>query len=441
MNLVTPNGVGKLQRSLHAKAKAEPNYRFYSLWDKLCRIDILTEAYNRCRKNKGAAGVDNINFTEIETDCPERWIRKLQQELMHKEYAPMPLRRVWIPKANGKMRPLGIPTIRDRVVQMAVVMILEPIFEADFAYNQYGFRPKLDAKLAIRRIFFHLKDHGRYDVIDGDLKDYFNKIPHGPLLKSVSRRIADGQLLKLIKMWLETPVIEKIEGKSKRTTENRNTHRGTPQGGVISPLLANIYFRRIIKFWEQQVIQKGKNAHIVNYADDFVICCRPGLGPSMMNIIRGAISKVGLEINEEKTKIVDVKKEQFTFLGYSFGLFYKKEGKAFIGTTPSQKAITKLLEKIHEETSVRWLTKSAENRIEELNPILRGWGNYFNQGPVTKVYAKIQKYTEKRLRRWLVKKHKQRGTGYRQYPDKYIYDKLGLYKLPAKRADLLRAKA
>ena len=232
--------VGRLQTSLQAKAKAEPAYRFYTLWDKVCRVDVLAEAYRRCRANRGAPGVDGETFEAIEDHGVEAWLERLRQELCSRAYRPRPLLRVWIPKSNGGQRPLGIPPIRDRVAQAAMVIVLEPIFEVDLLPNQYGFRPKLDAKMAVRRAYWHITDSGRTEVVDADLRDYFGSIPHGPLLRSVARRVADGTLLSVIKSWLETPVVERTPRGDRRTTEARNRHRGTPQGAICSPLLSNL---------------------------------------------------------------------------------------------------------------------------------------------------------------------------------------------------------
>ena len=250
-NLLTPGTVRMLQRTLYVKAKTEPDFRFYSLWDKISRSDVLFEAYKRCRANRGSVGVDNQSFDDIENSGREQWLVQLQEELKSGQYCPQPLRRVWIPKANGGSRPLGIPCIRDRVIQMAANIVLLPIFEADFRPEQYGFRPKVDAKMAVRRIYFHVTQHGRTDIVDADLKDYFNTIPHGPLMNSIARRVSDGKVLSLLKCWLETPVMENENGLLKLTNQAKQQHRGTPQGGVISPLLANIYFRRFILAWEQ----------------------------------------------------------------------------------------------------------------------------------------------------------------------------------------------
>lgn len=441
MSLGTPKTtVGKLQRSLHAKAKSEPSYRFYSLWDKVYREDVLAEAYARCRRNGGAAGVDGETFEVIETRGRVAWLGNLRQELRAKLYKPAPLRREWIPKSNGGQRPLGIPTIRDRVAQMAALLVLAPIFEADLLDEQYGFRKGLDAKMAVRRVYFHLTE-GRREVVDGDLCDYFNTIPHGPLLKSVARRVADGQVLAVMKAWLNASVVERTPNGDVRTTAARDGHRGVPQGGVISPLLANIYFRRFALAFRKSRVAQATDARLVNYADDFVLCCRPGTGEVVMGKMRELMSRLGLSVNEPKTRLVKVSEDSFDFLGYTLGCFYGRGGRPYIGTTPSKKAVGRVLEKIHEETSRRWNQDPVEKRIEELNLILRGWCGYFDQGPLYRTYRKVKNYTERRIRRWLMKKHKRRGTGYRQYPDEYLYGKLGLFNPHAHRIGRARAKA
>jgi group II intron reverse transcriptase/maturase len=429
MSLSTPAvTVQTLQKSLHEKAKAEPGFRFYSLWDKVCREDVLREAWRRCRKNGGAAGADGLRFVDIETRGVDQWLGTLQQELKAKRYRPQPLLRVWIPKARGGERPLGIPTIRDRVVQTAATMVLGPIFEADLPDEQYGFRPDLGAKMALRRVYFHVTQHQRTEVVDGDLSDYFGSIPHGALMKCVARRVADGRVLALVKQWLVAPVVERDGRSERRTAEARRRSRGTPQGGVISPLLANLYFRRFVLAWRRSPMAARTHGAIVNYADDFVICCRPGNGPAAMAKMREFMTRLGLTVNEEKTRLVRLPKERFDFLGYTMGRFYGKDGKPFTGTAPSKKAVQRVCRKVHEETSRRWNTTTVEKRVQEINTILRGWCGYFNQGPVADAYRIVQRYTERRLRRWLMKKHGRRGTGYRQYPDGYLYGVLGLYK-------------
>lgn len=438
MGLATPQTVGKLQRSLHVKAKTEPGFRFYSLWDKVCRADVLEHAWRRCRANGGAAGVDGATFDGIESNALQAWLGKLQQELRDGTYRPMPLRRVWIPKQNGGQRPLGIPAIRDRVAQMAMLLVLNPIFEADLLDEQYAYRPGLDAKMAVRQVFFHLKA-GKREVVDGDLSDYFGSIPHGLLLKCVARRVADGRVLSVIKAWLSVAAVERTKHGLRRTTEARDRKRGTPQGGVISPLLANLYFRRFLLGWRKFGLDENQ-ARVVNYADDFVICCRPGRGVEALARTRQLMGRLGLTINEQKTRLVQLPEESFDFLGYTFSRMYGKDGKRFLGTRPTKKAVLKVMRGIHDETSRQWLTTSAEKRVEEINRILRGWCGYFNQGPVTREYYLIKRYTGRRLRRWLMLKRKRRGTGYRQYPDEFLYEKLGLYKPVAPRLDPLRAK-
>ncbi len=431
--------VEKLQKSLHEKAKSEASFRFYSLWDKVCRTDVLAEAYARCRRNGGAAGVDREDFTDIESLGREAWLANLQQELRAQRYAPAALRRVWIPKSNGGQRPLGIPTIRDRVVQMAVLLVLGPIFEADLLDEQYGFRERLDAKMAVRRVYFHLTD-GRREVVDGDLSDYFGTIPHGPLMKSVTRRVADGRVLSVVKAWLNAPVVETAPRGDVRSTAARDGHRGTPQGGVISPLLANLYFRRFALAFRNSRTARETGACLVNYADDFVICCRPGKGEVAMAKTRELMTRLGLTVNEQKTRLVTVPEGSFNFLGYTLGRFYGRNGRPYLGTRVSKKAISRVLGRIHEETSPRWNQDPVEKRVEELNLILRGWCGYFDQGPVYRPYKLVKRYTERRLRRWLMKKHKRRGTGYRQYPDDFLYVKLGLFDPHAHRV-MSRARA
>jgi RNA-directed DNA polymerase len=433
--------VRTLQHSLQAKAKAEPAFRFYSLWDKVCRADVLEEAYRACRRNGGAPGSDGTTFDQITAHGQERWLEELRQELRAGAYRPQPLLRVWIPKSNGGQRPLGIPCIRDRVVEMAALLVLSPIFEADLLRNQYGFRPGLDAKMAVRQAFWHVADHGRSEVVDADLSDYFSSIPHGPLMRCVSRRVADGTLLSVIKAWLTAPVIERDQRATRCTTEAKDRHRGTPQGSPISPLLANLYFRRFLLAWEQFGHRKRLDAYVVNYADDLVICCRPGNGPAALATMRQLMTRLGLTVNEAKTRLVRLPEEGFDFLGYSIGRCYGKDGAPFIGTRPSRKAVQSLLRRIHDATTPHKHAESPELRVAAINRLLRGWAAYFSQGPVLPTYRLVRWYVQRRLQRWLVRRSRQAGTGYRQYPDEYLYETLGLYALPRRRSDLPSAKA
>lgn len=442
MSLGTPiYTVEKLRTTLHAKAKAEVNYRFYSLWDKIYRADVLREAWRRVRANRGSSGIDGVTFAQIEVRGAEVFLASIQKELRENTYSPQPLRRVWIPKVNGSKRPLGIPTIKDRVVQTALVLIVGAIFEADFPENQYGFREVVDAKMAVRMVFWHMSQRGRSEVVDADIKDYFNQIPHGPLLKSVARRIADKNVLSLIKAMLEAPVVEEDGGQLKRTSVAKDTHRGTPQGGPASPLLANIYFRRVLVAWNHFGLGTSLNARIVNYADDFVICCEPGNGENAYSAVKKIIETVGLELHPEKTQVVSLPEGSFDFLGYCFKRCFTHKGRAYIGTVPSTKAMKKMRDRVREETSPRWLYDTPEKRVKELNYILRGWSNYFDQGPVIRAYQKQTKHVEFRLRRWLARKFKSKRSMYKRFPDAYLYGKLGLYRLAKSRAEMPRAKA
>ena len=276
MSLTTLTSVQKLQMALHAKAKESPDFRFYALYDKVYRKDVLVYAYQRCKANGGAAGVDNQTLEDIEQHGVERWLDELAQELKSRTYQPQPVRRVYIPKPDGKQRPLGIPTIRDRVVETAAMSVLEPIFEADLQPEQYAYRADRSALDAVRHVH-KLINTGHRRIVDADLSSYFDSIPHAELMRSVARRVVDGAMLHLIKMWLEAPVEETDErGNRRRSTRNRDEGRGTPQGAPISPLLSNLYMRRFVLGWKELGYEARWEAYIVNYADDLVICCRTG---------------------------------------------------------------------------------------------------------------------------------------------------------------------
>lgn len=429
MSLEPPEKVRKLQTALHAKAKAAPGYRFYLLYDKLYREDVLAFAYRVCRANQGAAGVDHQNFTDIEAYGQERWLGELAQELRNKTYQPQAVRRVWIPKADGKPRPLGIPTIRDRVVQTAAVIVLEPIFEADLADEQYAYRPQRSALDAVRRVH-RLVSTGHREVLDADLSGYFDSIPHTELLKSVARRISDRHVLHLIKMWLEMPVEEQDpRGRKVRTAQARHEHRGTPQGAPISPLLANLYMRRFVLGWKMLGHERRLKAFIVNYADDFVICCR-GTAAEAGGVMRAMMAKLKLTVNESKTRVCRVPAETFDFLGYTIGRCWSpRTGRAYIGTRPSKKRIRRLCEAIHEATSPRWLLTPVEDRVITLNRMLRGWANYFCLGPVGPAYRAIDRYVRQRLRQWLRRKHQQPSRAISRWPDAYLNEQLRLVRL------------
>jgi group II intron reverse transcriptase/maturase len=318
MSLTTPFSVQKLQTALHAKAKESPNFRFHALYDKVYRKDVLAYAYERCQANGGAAGVDSQTFENIEAYDRERWLDELTQELKSRTYQPLPVRRVYIPKPDGKQRPLGIPTIRDRVVQTSAMLVLEPIFEADLPTEQYAYRADRSALDAVQHVH-KLINTGHGQIVDADLSSYFDSVPHAELMRSVARRVVDAAMLHLIKMWLEAPVEETDErGNKRRSTRNRDEGRGTPQGSPISPLFSNLYMRRFVLGWKKLGNEKRWKAYIVNYADDLVICCRVGAEQALVEM-RKMMSKLKLTVNETKTRVCYLPEEKFDFLGYTFG--------------------------------------------------------------------------------------------------------------------------
>ena len=440
MSLPTLPKVEKLRNALHVKAKGSPEFRFYALYDKLYRPDVLWIAYRRSLINDGAPGVDGQTFADIEAYGVKRWLDELEEELRKKTYHPDPVRRVWIPKANGKRRPLGIPTIKDRVVQMAVVLVLEPIFEADLQPEQYAYRPGRSALDAIREIH-HLLNTGHTEVVDADLSGYFDSIPHSELIKTVARRVSDKGVLHLIKMWLVAPVEETDDrGRKRRTTHNKDAGRGSPQGSPISPMLANLYMRRFLLGWKVLGHQRRLKARIVNYADDFVICCQ-GTADQAMTTMRSMMQKLKLTVNEEKTRSCRVPDESFDFLGYTIGRCHStKTGRAYIGTRPSRKKIQHICDEISELTRRRWTLMDAEDRIGKINCKLIGWSNYFRLGPVSKAYAAVDRHTCRRLRQWLCAKHKVQGQGTSRFSDEYLYKELGLVQLPCRTRHLPWAK-
>lgn len=439
-SLQTSESIQRLRTALHTKAKEEPKFRFYLLYDKIYRQDILLHAYRSCKANKGAAGVDGVDFEAIEKYGVEQWLGELAERLKKKDYQPEAVKRVFIPKPNGKLRPLGIPTITDRVVQTAAMLVLEPIFEADLQPEQYAYRPERGAQDAVKAVH-RLLNTGHTHVVDADLSGYFDSIPHAELMKSVARRIVDGNVLHLIKQWLNAPVEEDDgHGHRKRTTTNKDTGRGTPQGAPISPLLSNLYMRRFLLGWKTLGHAHRLSAHIVNYADDFVICCQ-GQAHKAMAAMRGIMDVLKLTVNEEKTHLCHIPQERFDFLGYTFGRCYKRDsGRAYIGTKPSKKSVKRMVDSITKETDRRRTMLEAEKIVGGLNRKLNGWANYYCLGPVSPAYQAINTHVTRRLRRWLCKKHKVRGTGWSRYPDQYLHEQLGLVCLPKRTRSLPWAK-
>ena len=413
------------------KAKAEPEFRFYQLYDKVWREDILAHAYALARENRGAPGVDGVSFKQIEKEGLEGWLAGLREELRTKTYRPQAVRRVLIPKPNGGERPLGIPTIRDRVVQTAVKIVIEPIFEADLEPNAYGYRPARSATDAIREVHKALCD-GYTDVVDADLSKYFDTIPHDALMQCVARRIVDRMILSLIKMWLKAPVEERDGSGKRRMTGGKGSQHGTPQGGVISPLLANLYMNRFLKHWRITEKTRAFRARVVSYADDFVILSR-GYAAEALAWTRGVMVRLGLALNEAKTSLKDARKERFDFLGYTFGPHHwRKNGAWYLGASPSRKSVQRVKDKVGALLQPREVGPWPEVR-DRLNDALRGWKGYFSHGSRLAAYNAIDRHVCDRVRHFLARRHKVPGRGTRRFAPRMVYGELGVIRLTAPR--------
>jgi RNA-directed DNA polymerase len=433
MSLTTPSKIRELQIKLYRKAKNEPGYRFYMLYDKIYREDILAHAYALARANQGAPGVDGQTFEQIESAGLERWLTGIRQELRNKTYQPQPVRRVMIPKPGGGERPLGIPSIKDRVVQTAAKIVLEPIFEADMEPSAYGYRPKRSAQDAIRKVH-KLVCEGYTDVVDADLSKYFDTIPHCELMQCVAQRIVDRDVLRLIKMWLQAPVEERDENGKRRLTGGKDRHCGTPQGGVASPMLANLYMNRLLKGWRNTKRGEQFDAHIVNYADDFVILSR-GKAAEALNWTRQVVTRMGVTLNEAKTSIRQARQESFNFLGYTFGPHrYKKDGRWYLGASPSKKAVARIKEKVG-NLLIPSNTGTWEEVRNRLNQILRGWSAYFSYGTRTAAYGAVDNYVYESVRHFLRRRHQVQSRGTSRFSIRAVFSELGVLQLSRVQVD------
>jgi RNA-directed DNA polymerase len=429
VSLQTPEHVRRLQKALYVKAKNEPAYRFYLLYDKVTRPDILAHAYHVSRAASGAGtpGVDGMTFDVIETAGREEWLAGLRRALHERTYRPDAVRRVLIPKPGGGERPLGIPTIRDRVVQTAVKLVLEPIFEADFEDSAYGYRPKRSAQDAVRVVHEALCD-GYTDVVDADVSKYFDTIPHAELVQSVARRVVDRHVLHLLKMWLKTPIEERDERGGRRMTGGQRSTRGTPQGGVISPLLANIYMHRFLRAWRERGKDQQYQARVVNYADDFVILSR-GHATEALAWTRWAMTNLGLTLNETKTCLRNAQRETFDFLGYTFGHDrYRKTGQTYLAAKPSKKSVQRVKAAVRARLRPGNQGTWAEVR-DGVNRVLRGWAAYFSYGSRATAHRAVDNYVYACASHFLRRRHKVPTRGTRRFSAEQVFGPLGVVRM------------
>ena len=420
--------VRQLQRQLWAAAKRAPGRRFHALYGQMCRDDVLHEAWKRVRRNKGAAGVDRMTISHIEQNGVRRFLQELGEVLRAGEYGAQVVRRAYIPKADGARRPLGIPTVRDRVVQMAAKLVLEPIYEADFAPNSYGFRPRRSAQQALERIR-QLSREGAEHVLDADIENYFGSIDHGKLQTLVRQRVSDRRMLKVLRQWLQAGVME--DGVVSHPVA------GTPQGGVISPLLSNIYLHVLDRVWAKHGAHLGE---LVRYADDFVVMCRTAQGcEEGQRRIEHVMSKLGLKLHPQKTRRVELTggREGFDFLGCHLhkrmsGRLWQQKGlrRYYLQRWPSRKAMNRVRERVRELTPRQRCHQDVRSVIAELNPVLRGWGQYFQTGNAADHFIDVDDYVVKRLKSLRVKRagrHLQAGQTRRW--DRDYFESLGLHRL------------
>ena len=412
-DLKTTDKVQELQRKLYLKAKSNVNLRFYALYDKVYRMDVLRRAWERVKANQGAAGIDGQTFEEIESTGVNNFLEGIQQELKAKTYRPQPARRVYIPKPDGTKRPLSIPTIKDRVAQAALKLVIEPIFEADFEDCSYGFRPNKSSQQAALEVR-KLLNFGYKEVIETDIEDCFGSIPHRELLDMTAKRVVDGKILRLIKLFLKSAVMDGLD----RWTNSK----GTPQGGVISPLLANIYLNNIDKGWKSLRC----SARLIRYADDLVIMAGHHSQETMAKL-EEIVTRLKLRLKQSKTRILNAECETFDFLGFTFiKALNRRRDKRTAYFYPSHKAENAIRRRIRQVVDYRRPIK-VEDVVKELAPVLRGWVNYFRIANSSKKFGKIKYYTAQRIRKFMRRHRGKAGYGYKQYPDTFLYQKLGVY--------------
>jgi RNA-directed DNA polymerase len=427
--ITTPPKVRKLQRTLYRKAKENKRWRAWSLYADLCRRDVLETALGSVLRNAGAAGVDGMT-TEFVKASAAAFLDGLQTQLREKRYRPSPVLRVWIPKPDGKQRPLGIPTVTDRVVQAALRLLLEPIFEVDFNDASYGYRPKRSAQQAIDAITAALVQ-GKTEIIDADLSGYFDSIDHAQLLRLVARRVSDGSILKLVKLFLKAPIVERTQDGRSRITPN---DRGTPQGGVISPLLANVYLNGL----DHAVNNNPKlEAKLVRYADDFVLLTKPGRAAGLQERLKVYLDRKGLTLNAAKTRLLDIRQESLQFLGFTIRWQQsRRTGRCYPNVEPSAKARQKLHQNVRSQLN-RWTThQSAVATVRKLNQTVRGWSHYFHHGNSTRVFAAEQDWLRQRLRVWLWRKYDRTLSRWSFFTNDRLHGQYQLFSLPTRAAYL-----
>jgi RNA-directed DNA polymerase len=424
--------VQKLQRTLYRQAKKNGKWKAWSLSGELACPQILAEALRRVMINRGGAGVDGVGTEELRAnpDQQKQLLETIKGELKARTYRPSPIRRVYIPKADGKQRGLGIPTVKDRVIQTAMMIVLEPIFEADFHEESYAYRPKRRAQDAVESIKRAILS-GRHEIVDADLSGYFDSIPHRELMKLVAKRVSDKNILGLIKGWLRASIVEEDPKTGKKTSHPNE--RGTPQGGVISPLLANLYLDGLDK-----IVNSGKKfqAKMVRYADDFVILCYQGTAESVRENLKRWLGHRGLSLNEKKTRMIRYGQEPLDFLGFRIQRRKSRAtGKPYPHCEPSPGSCQKIRESIREETSWQTQWKQEEEVFQTVNRRLRGWINYFHYANSGQVFTKMEWQMRERMRRWLWKRHNQKYARYgARYSDQELHERHGLIRFPTSNA-------